>query len=76
MQLGWVYGQVGGFTGHVPCEPAGAGRFSFPPGTFLPGTPLTASVVYAYVRSEKPIESALTESAWSLLLANVSQARW
>jgi hypothetical protein len=33
------------------------------PGMFLPGTPLTDSVEYAYVKSENPIESALVASA-------------
>jgi hypothetical protein len=42
----------------------------------MPGTPFTVSVEYAYVRIANAIESELTSSAWSLLLANVSQARW
>ena len=66
-----------GYGTNVPCEPAGAGRSLFPwPGTLLPGTPFTVSVEYANVRIANPIASALTSSAWSVLLANVSQAAW
>ena len=46
------------------------------PGTFLPGTPFTVSVEYAYVSTANATASELTVSACRLLLANVSQARW
>ena len=59
----------------MPSEPAGAGIRKLP-GTFAPFTPLTDSVDWANVRIANAIASELTSSAWSLLLANVSQAAW
>ena len=46
------------------------------PGTFLPGTPFTDSVEYAYVSTANATASELIASACRLLLANVSQAAW
>ena len=59
----------------VPSGPAGAGMVNSP-GTFLPGTPFTVSVEYAYVSTANATASELIVSACRLLLANVSQARW
>ena len=46
------------------------------PGPASPATPLTDCVENANVSCAYAIRSLLTSSAWSLLLANVSQARW
>ena len=67
---------VSSYGSNVPRGPAGAGKAVVVPGTALPGTPLTASVENAKVSCAKAIRSLLTSSAWSLLFANVSQARW
>src|SRR5690349_24545956 len=60
----------------VPSGPAGAGRVTGLPGTGTPGTSLTDSVEYAYVKSANAIRSLFTSRACGELLANVSQARW
>jgi hypothetical protein len=56
-------------------RPSRRGRLNLP-GIFLPRTPFTDSVEYAYVRTANATASELIASACMLLLANVSQARW
>ena len=53
----------------------GAGILNLP-GTLVPGTPFTASVEYAYVRTANATASELIARACRLTLANVSQAAW
>lgn len=55
----------------VPSGPAGAGIVNLP-GTFVPGTPFTDSVEYAYVSAANATASELTARACRLLLANVA----
>ena len=45
-------------------------------GTFVPGTPFTDSVEYAYVSTANATASELIASACRLTLANVSHASW
>jgi hypothetical protein len=61
----------------VPSGPAGTGSvIEDEPGTLRPGTPFTDCVENANVSAANAIKSLLTSSAWLLLFANVSQARW
>ena len=60
---------------NVPSGPAGVTSGGQPKGS-LPRTPFTVSVEYEKVSVANAIASLLTSSAWSLLFANVSHARW
>ena len=58
----------------VPSGPAGAGMVNLP-GTFVPGTPFTDSVEYAYVSTANATASALIVERVRLLLAMCRRPR-